>query len=70
MLDNPIVIIFAALLVAFVIFSRAFFLWYFKINEHLVLMREQARLLAKLTGEPAESPTVSGPASRPSSRPQ
>ena len=59
MLDNPIVIIFAALLVAFVIFSRAFFLWYFKINEHLVLMREQARLLAKLAGEPVEVDAIS-----------
>lgn len=66
MLDNPLLIIVAALLVAFVIFSRAFFLWYFKINERLALLQEQNRLLAKITGEPSATVTTSDqPASSP-----
>jgi hypothetical protein len=44
-------ILYAALGIAVFMILREFWCWYFKINERIVLMKEQNRLLRKVLGE-------------------
>jgi len=60
-MNNPIWVIVGALVIAGVFFSRAFFLWYFKINDLLASLQRQNELLAKIAGEPVEPPEQAEP---------
>lgn len=70
-MEDTIVVIAAivtgvTLLLAAALVLRSLFLWFWRINDLVALLRRQNELLAKIAGEPVEpEPTSAQPASLP-----